>query len=84
MGYTLFMDAITRIRAQRGLMARIAADLNIGRNAVGSWTRVPASRLTAVARLTGIPVAELRPDLAVHFVGAPAGADTRDDPMVAA
>lgn len=33
------------------------------REALYSWTRIPAERVHAVNRVTGIPLHELRPDL---------------------
>lgn len=35
-----------------------------------SWKAVPVAHVGAVARLTGIPAAELRPDLAAAFGAA--------------
>lgn len=66
------MDAMTRIRSQPGLSAKIAKGLGITRGAVAMWDRVPANRITDVSRITGIPAAELRPDLAAHFEPAAA------------
>jgi DNA-binding transcriptional regulator YdaS (Cro superfamily) len=51
------------IRQQRGLMAKVARELGITRAAVTMWRRVPAERVAAVERVTGIPPHELRPDL---------------------
>lgn len=62
---------MARIRNQRGLMAQIARALGISRGAVAMWSRVPSDRLMAVARATGIPAWELRPDM----YEAPPGAD---------
>ena len=61
------MDAMARIRAKPGELSRLAKALGITRGAVSVWKRVPASRLGDVARLTGIPAEELRPDLAAQF-----------------
>lgn len=54
---------MTAIRQQRGLMAKIAAELGITRAAVTTWRRVPAERVSQVESITGIPRHELRPDL---------------------
>ena len=54
---------MTRLRSQRGLLARVAAGLNLTRAAVGKWDRIPAERVVEVERITGIPREELRPDL---------------------
>lgn len=51
------------IRAQRGLLARVAYGLGLTRAAVAKWSEVPAERVVAVERLTGISRRKLRPDL---------------------
>jgi DNA-binding transcriptional regulator YdaS (Cro superfamily) len=51
------------IRSQRGLMARVAYELGLTRAAVWRWDEVPAERVVAVERITGIPREALRPDL---------------------
>jgi DNA-binding transcriptional regulator YdaS (Cro superfamily) len=57
------MDGMTLIRAQRGLLAKVARGCNISRAAVATWPRVPAERLPEVERITGIPRQLLRPDI---------------------
>ena len=57
------MDAMQRIKGTRGLCARIARELGITASAVSQWGVVPAERAVKVAAITGIPVAELRPDV---------------------
>lgn len=57
------MSPIAALRAQRGLLSRIAREIGVTRGAVAAWRRVPAERVLAVARITGIPPHELRPDL---------------------
>lgn len=44
-------------------LARLAREIGITRGAVAQWERVPAERLGDVARVTGIPMDALRPDL---------------------
>ena len=61
------MTGMDRIRSQRGLMAKIARELGITRGAIKFWRVVPAERVGRVAEITGIPAAELRPDLADVF-----------------
>jgi len=61
------MDGMHLLRQQRGLMAKVAQELGVTRAAVATWQRIPADRLGDVARITGIPAAELRPDLAAAF-----------------
>lgn len=46
-----------------GGMAQLAAKLGIARQAIYQWSRIPAERVVDVERVTGIPRAELRPDL---------------------
>lgn len=53
------MDAVR----DRMPLARLARELSITRGAVAQWERVPAERLGDVARVTGIPMERLRPDL---------------------
>lgn len=54
---------MARIRAERGLIFRIARALGISRNAVGKWKRVPAERVLAIEAFTGISRHDLRPDI---------------------
>lgn len=46
-----------------GGMAQLADKLGIARQAIYQWKRIPADRVVAVERATGIPRHELRPDL---------------------
>jgi DNA-binding transcriptional regulator YdaS (Cro superfamily) len=57
------------LRTHRGAASRIARDLRVRHSTVLRWAqrRVPAERLHAVSRATGIPPAALRPDLAAAF-----------------
>ena len=57
------------IRAQRGLLAKVARDLGLTRPAVATWTRVPAERLPEVEASTGIPRHLLRPDICLPQCG---------------
>jgi len=54
---------------QRGAASKVARALKIQHSTVSRWARnrVPADRVQDVARVTGIPAAELRPDLAQAF-----------------
>lgn len=61
------MDGMSLLRAERGLMAKVARDLGITRAAVATWKQVPDNRLERVAEVTGIPAHCLRPDLARAF-----------------
>lgn len=58
---------ITQIIAAAGGASKLAKRLNCHHSTVLEWTRVPASRLESVAKITGIPPHELRPDLAKLF-----------------
>lgn len=51
------------IRSQRGMQAEIARGLGLSRAAITRWQRVPAERVVAVEKITGIPRQLLRPDL---------------------
>ena len=57
------MDGMDRIRAERGMIAKIARGLGIKASAVSMWKRVPAERLPEVERITGFPRHQLRPDI---------------------
>ena len=57
------MNPMDTIRAQRGLLKRIADGLGIAQSTVSEWKRVPAERLPEVEAITGIPRHELRPDI---------------------
>lgn len=46
-----------------GGLAQLASKLGIARQAIYQWKRVPAERCVDIERITGIPRAELRPDL---------------------
>jgi hypothetical protein len=56
-------DGMTLIRAQRGLLAKIAHDLGFTRAAIVKWQKVPAEYVVKVEEITGIPRHMLRPDL---------------------
>jgi DNA-binding transcriptional regulator YdaS (Cro superfamily) len=48
---------------ERGRAVQLASGLGVTAGAISQWERVPAERVIDVERLTGIPRAELRPDL---------------------
>jgi DNA-binding transcriptional regulator YdaS (Cro superfamily) len=54
---------LEKIRNTRGIAAIIARELQITPQSVSDWERVPAERVLAVEKATGIPRWELRPDL---------------------
>lgn len=59
------MQKLTGMDAVRDRMplARLAREIGITRGAVAQWDKVPAERLGAVTRVTGIQPHVLRPDL---------------------
>lgn len=54
---------IETILARAGGVNALARQLGISSAAVAVWKRVPAARVAAVARITGLPAMEIRPDL---------------------
>jgi len=46
-----------------GGLTRLAASLNITKQAVAQWDEVPPLRVLEVERVSGVPRHELRPDL---------------------
>jgi DNA-binding transcriptional regulator YdaS (Cro superfamily) len=58
------MRAVTKKAVkQAGGGAKLATALNLKRQAVYQWQRIPADHVNTVERITGIPRHELRPDL---------------------
>ena len=57
------INPASHFKATRGLIAQIARELQITTPAILKWQRVPAERVLAVERVTGIPREVLRPDL---------------------
>lgn len=55
--------ATYRLRVVPHLQAEIARGLGITRGAVAKWKRVPAERVLAVERISGIARHLLRPDI---------------------
>jgi DNA-binding transcriptional regulator YdaS (Cro superfamily) len=56
-------EAVERARAAVGGGAALARELNLKRQAVYQWDKVPPLRVLEVERATGIPRHVLRPDL---------------------
>lgn len=56
-------DGMALIRAERGMLAKVAHGLSFTRAAVVKWDRVPAEYVVKVEEITGIPRHKLRPDL---------------------
>lgn len=61
----------TWLDAERGRRLRLATQLGVVPSAISAWSyTVPVERVEQVSKLTGIPAAELRPDLARIFNGS--------------
>lgn len=59
--------------AERGRRRALATALHCSPSAISMWREVPSDRLGEISRLTGIPAADLRPDLASLFAVSIAG-----------
>lgn len=46
-----------------GGVTRLSEAIGVTRSAVSQWPRVPAERVIAVEKATGVPRQELRPDI---------------------
>jgi DNA-binding transcriptional regulator YdaS (Cro superfamily) len=55
--------SIKEIADRVGGVVALSKSLGLSRGAVSQWDRVPIERVVAVEKLTGIPRAELRPDV---------------------
>ena len=58
---------LTKAIEKAGGVNALARGLGISSASVAAWRRVPVTRVRDVADITGIPAAELRPDLAAAF-----------------
>lgn len=56
------LEGLDAVR-DRMTFARLAREIGVTRAAISQWEKVPAERLGAVSRATGIPMQVLRPDL---------------------
>jgi len=50
------------LRAQQGMLSRIAREIGVYAQAVHQWQMVPLDRVVDVERITGIAREKLRPD----------------------
>lgn len=58
------MDKLNEwLKAERGRLTKLAADLEITPGAISQWERIPAERMGDISRATGIAIHELRPDI---------------------
>lgn len=65
--YIIFMMKIKDICKKRGDLIHLAKQLGLSHVTLLRWKRIPYKRLADVSKVTGIPVDELRPDLAKIF-----------------
>lgn len=58
-------QALNHVLAYQGAKAKLARQLNVSNEAVSKWTRrgVTAERAKEISKITGIPLAKLRPDI---------------------
>jgi hypothetical protein len=56
-------DAVEECARHMGNHRMLAEALGLSSTATWRWSKVPDKRVIEVARLTGIPLRELRPDL---------------------
>lgn len=56
-------EALERAIREAGGLTRLAASLNITKQAVAQWDEVPPLRVLEVERASGVSRHELRPDL---------------------
>lgn len=56
-------SAIEQAAAAAGGITRLSTALGLSRTAVSGWRRVPAERVLAVERISGVSRYVLRPDL---------------------
>ncbi|TGV61094.1 hypothetical protein EN784_01455 [bacterium M00.F.Ca.ET.141.01.1.1] len=56
---------------ERGRATKLAVAIGVSPSAISMWDQVPADRVGAVSKATGIPPHELRADLADIFGAAP-------------
>lgn len=61
-------DDCKKVIKEAGGPAKVARALgDLTSQAVSQWKRIPLNRVRKISELTGIPAAELRPDLAEAF-----------------
>ena len=56
-------DGLDRAIDAAGGVAQLARKIGISQPSVSNWSKIPAQRVMAVEAATGVPRAELRPDL---------------------
>lgn len=61
---------MTKLFEKAGGVTKLARALGRNHATLLGWTRVPDRHLIRVSEITGVPTAELRPDLAQAFAGS--------------
>jgi hypothetical protein len=51
------------LRGQPGLMTWLGPQIGVSQPAISKWAKIPSERAKEIARVTGIPLHMLRPDL---------------------
>lgn len=59
------------VASKIGGMPALASAAGVNRTTPYSWSLIPAEHVKAISDATGIPAAELRPDLAAAFAPQP-------------
>jgi pyruvate kinase len=57
------MEHLNTYLRERGRLSELAKALGVTPSAIAQWKRVPAERASEVSRITGIRLADLRPDI---------------------
>ncbi len=70
---------LARAIQKAGSMRKLADKLGISQQAISRWRKVPAKRVIAIERTTGVPRERLRPDL--HGAMNQRGRRQRDEHM---
>lgn len=55
------------LKANRGKAVELSRKLTLSPSTISQWQNVPPEHLRDVSDFTGIPISELRPDLAALF-----------------
>jgi len=63
MGRQRELVGLELIRANHGMASAVAAGLGIARSNISRWTEIPSNRAHDIARITGLRLSQLRPDL---------------------
>jgi DNA-binding transcriptional regulator YdaS (Cro superfamily) len=62
------MDILrAHLKAERGRLSRLAEAIQLSPATIHGWHQVPAEHVNAVAKFTGIPREQLRPDIFIEL-----------------